>query len=52
MDKDRVEDRVDTDIEDFGVVVDAKHVVADRDKTVVMAWVDAMVSVVANRQAF
>jgi hypothetical protein len=34
-----------------------KHVevfdaVVDRDKTVVMAWVDAMVSAVANRQAF
>jgi hypothetical protein len=53
LDRDRVVDKGDTDIEDSAMVVAgiAKHkgmpVVVH-----VMAWVDAMVSVVANRQAF
>jgi hypothetical protein len=51
-DRDRVVDRDDTDIEDFEAVVGiAKHA-EHMDKTMVMAWVDTMVSVVANRQAF
>jgi hypothetical protein len=41
---DRIVDR--DNIEDL-----AKHAKC-KDKTMVMAWVDAMVSVVANRQAF
>ena len=54
--KDRAEDKDDSCIEDFAeharhgdVVVDA---VIDKDKTVVMAWVDAMASVGASMLIF
>jgi hypothetical protein len=45
-------DRDDTDIEDLVKQVDTAKHAEHMDKRVVMAWADAMVSVVANRQAF
>jgi hypothetical protein len=51
VDKDRVVDRDDTDIEGFDRVDTAKHA-KHKDKMAVMVWADVMVSVVASMQAF